>query len=54
MSDLQHIQTLLKEISELLQENKKSSKRKAINKLRAISNIATITADTLDISINKG
>lgn len=47
---LQEIQILLKEISDLLQDDKKSSKKKAAAKLRSIKNIAETYALTLEVS----
>lgn len=50
MSDLQRIQNLLKETSELLQEDTKAAKKKAAKKLRQIEGIAATTAVTLELT----
>lgn len=50
MSDLQEIQNRLKDISELLQADTKTSKKKASIKLREICNIASTLAITLELT----
>lgn len=50
MNDLQEIQNKLKEISELLQLNTKTAKKKASIKFKEIANIATTQAITLELS----
>lgn len=49
MSELQQIQNLLKEISEALSVETKASKKKAISKLKEISNVSETLALTLEM-----
>lgn len=53
MSDLQRIQELLKDISELMQQKDKKAKRAAVVKLETICAIATTVSHTLQLDIKK-